>query len=165
MAEKLRAEVFIDSDNLKDLNMLFDTVKSSVLHLVVCCTRLTLTRPYCAGEIASAFAAGVKVTLIRCPGFENPSEEQLRDTSSYLELTACSLMQYNITFDHVEAAFRSLLNSETTPTITMPAGPGGRAKFSKLVDELTGKKKRLRRLVSHNRAHDRWYGRGLVQAQ
>ena len=46
---------------------LFDTVKSQVEHLVVYLTREVLTRPWCAGEIATSVKKGpkIKITKVR----------------------------------------------------------------------------------------------------
>merc|ERR1712137_720387 len=75
---KDRLRVFLDSDNLTDLDTLLDTVKSKVRQVIVYLTRETLRRPWCAGEIVSAFQApSVKVLAVRTPTFWAPSARQL----------------------------------------------------------------------------------------
>jgi hypothetical protein len=86
--------VFIDSDDLKELDSLFDIVKVSVKHLVVYLTRETLSRPWCAGEIVTALAWSKELTAVVTPSFVPPSEEQLADPDSFLDLSSCSLAPY-----------------------------------------------------------------------
>jgi len=121
---KTHQSVFIDSDNLTELDDLFDIVKCRVKHLVVYLTKDTLGRPWCAGEIATAFhARTVKVTAVRTPSFLPPTENQLERITEYLDLKSCdcALEEYGISFDHVRDGFRRLL-SEETPQLRLKEG-------------------------------------------
>ena len=55
-------------DNLKELDTLFDVVKSRVKHLIVLLTANTLRRPWCVGEIVTGLilSASCLVILHRC---------------------------------------------------------------------------------------------------
>ncbi len=57
--------VFIDSDHLDDLDGLFDIVKVRTGRLVVYLTADTLRRPWCVGEVTTAFHA--KVHMLDAP--------------------------------------------------------------------------------------------------
>jgi len=128
-------KVFIDSDDLKDLDTLFDIVKSSVEHLVVYLTREVLTRPWCAGEIATSVKKGIRITKVHTPSFLPPTEENYTNIESYLDLTSTSLTQYAISYESVASALRTLL-STAYPTITMDPELAGLARISEVVSKL-----------------------------
>jgi len=134
--------VFIDSDDLMDLDGLFDIVKCQVDRLLVLLTRETLARPWCAGEIVTAFKSRhVKVTLIRTPSFQLPTVDFLTDPSNLLDQMGISiLMQYHITQDDLSGAYRELLSSRT-PSIRLRTELCGVRRFDALVSEVTGKKR------------------------
>lgn len=73
-------KVFIYSDDLSDLDTLFDTVRMHVGELLAFLTRKTLTRPWCAGEVATAFRANVKVLCVYGSGFVPPSQDDMAKT-------------------------------------------------------------------------------------
>lgn len=79
---KMRSEIFLDSDNLDDLESLFDTVRCNVAHLVAILTEETLRRPWCAGELVMALKNGVPVTIAAHPGLQLPGEEELSNICS-----------------------------------------------------------------------------------
>jgi len=133
LKEHTRRRVFIDSDNLTELDSLFDIVKCQVKHLVVYLTSDTLSRPWCAGEITTAFHVGtVRVTAVRTPAFQPPTEEQLVKVDEFLDLSSCTLEEYGISFDSVRNAFAQLLGSET-PQLRLDE-TGGVHTFDVLVD-------------------------------
>jgi len=136
--EQSHKPVFIDSDNLKDLDTLFDTIRTQVNQLIVYLTKNTLTRPWCAGEIATAFSCRVKVIGMRCSCWDPPTEKQLLHLEDYIDLSGSSLMQFGISLDHVRRSFRHLIDP-ATHMIDLKSGPGGCKKFHKLVDALVGK--------------------------
>merc|ERR1740121_2434647 len=92
---------FIDSDDLMDLDKLFDIVKTSLEHLAILLTREVLMRPWCAGEIATSTKKRIKMTCIHVPGFLPPTEDQLEDLANYLDLSSTTLTQYGISFAHI----------------------------------------------------------------
>jgi len=112
-----RLHVFIDSDDLEELDGLFDLVKRQVKRLAVYLTRETLTRPWCAGEIATACEHKVATIAVRTPTFEMLSEEELTATETYLDASGMALKSYGISFEDVEKAFRRLLDDGVTPTL------------------------------------------------
>jgi len=126
--------VFVDSDSLEELDTLFDTVKHRVDHFVVYLTSGTLSRPWCAGEISTAFnSPAVKVTAVKHPSFVPPSEEALSDLSAYIDITNCTLAEYGITFRRVADAFRMLLG-ETTPSVIVNEALLGAQRFHAIVE-------------------------------
>jgi hypothetical protein len=63
--------VFLDSENLNDLRVLLDEVKSSLV-LIVILTKDVLTRPWCLAEIYSAIEAQVPIVAVNIEGQGNP---------------------------------------------------------------------------------------------
>lgn len=73
----LRSPVFLDSDNLEDLDTLLDTVRCVVRNLVVLLTDQTLSRPWCAGEIGTAFRNAVRMIPVAFDNYEGTPEDDL----------------------------------------------------------------------------------------
>jgi len=63
------AQVFIDSDDLRDLAVLFDIIKSRVKQVVVYLTGDTLKRSWCIGEVTTAYYSKVDITRVETPTF------------------------------------------------------------------------------------------------
>lgn len=138
MLQAMGQSVFIDSDDLKDLDELFDIVRSAVGHLLVYLTREVLTRPWCAGEIATSFTKGIKISSIQTRSFVPPTDNELKDVQNYLDLSSTSLAQYSITFDSVSAAYTHLLLS--CQNVVVPSEIRGRQQFHYIVSELLDKR-------------------------
>jgi len=135
MLQSKGMNVFIDSDDLQQLDSLFDIVKTRVEHLLVYLTFSTLTRPWCAGEIATAFRNGLKVTAVKHGSFAAPSEEALRDLSTYMDLTDCALSEFHISLEDVAACFRKLLSADT-PTVAVSENVLGSHRFHGILHDL-----------------------------
>jgi hypothetical protein len=65
LEQRLKKPVFLDSDALNNLEDLLEVVRGSIGNLVVLLTAGTLSRPWCAGEIATAFRTGCLSCLWR----------------------------------------------------------------------------------------------------
>jgi len=139
---KTSQSVFIDSDDLIELDGLFDIVKCRVKHLVVYLTQDTLSRPWCAGEIVTAFLqkGKVKMTAVRTPSFQSLTETQLETIDEYVDhsgLASCSLEEYGMSFDDVRNAYRELLSTRV-PQIRLEEH-GGLQNLYGLADLLSSK--------------------------
>lgn len=77
LQQQLKAPVFLDSDNLEDLDMLLDTLRCKVQNLVVLLTSQTLHRPWCAGEVATSWKNGIPMIPIHIDGYIDPSADEL----------------------------------------------------------------------------------------
>jgi len=126
--------VFIDSDDLKELDTLFDTVKTRVGHLVVYLTADTLKRPWCVGEIVSATRVSLVITRVKTPMFVAPSEEQISEPQSYVDSAGCNLSEYHIEWGDVTQAFHWLLHD--SKEVRLPITYLGRAPIKLLAGEL-----------------------------
>ena len=65
--------VFLDSDNLQDLSLLFGIVEERTETLVVLCSREILRRPWCVGEMTTARLHSADTMLVIFPDFQAPS--------------------------------------------------------------------------------------------
>eukprot|EP00931_Biecheleriopsis_adriatica_P013512 TRINITY_DN11493_c0_g1_i1.p1 TRINITY_DN11493_c0_g1~~TRINITY_DN11493_c0_g1_i1.p1 ORF type:complete len:1561 (-),score=304.57 TRINITY_DN11493_c0_g1_i1:276-4292(-) len=65
----IRGNVFIDSDDLRNLDMLFDYVGSQSETIVVLASKELFFRPWCMGELVTAKANGVKLIKVVFPDF------------------------------------------------------------------------------------------------
>ena len=59
-------KVFLDSDELEALDLIFDTVRCYTQNLVILLTKETLHRMWCAGEIATAVACKIPICQVSC---------------------------------------------------------------------------------------------------
>ena len=76
--------VFLDADNLQDLNLLFGYVANNVDTLVVICTSEILARPWCVGEMTTARLHGVDTVLVVLPCFPWPTEDFSANYASHV---------------------------------------------------------------------------------
>lgn len=107
----LKAPVFLDSDELDNLEDLLDIVRTSIKTLVVLLTSKTLTRPWCAGEIATAFRNGVPIVGVAYDDYEELTEEDLSkeaiaDRWPADDFTACVVQ--GVDLESVKDAFAHL---------------------------------------------------------
>jgi len=78
---RLKKQVFLDSDALNNLEDLLETVRASIGTLVVLLTAGTLSRPWCAGEIATAFKNGVQIVPVAYDDYTELTEEDVKEAS------------------------------------------------------------------------------------
>ena len=115
--------VFLDSDQLENLDLLFDIVRTSTKSLVVVLTPELLSRSWCAGEIVTAWKNGILTVPLVCDGFELLSDEaqKLIPTLWAAEQKA-QLANYGVEIEDVSAAY-AWLQHELTPLQMHRFGP------------------------------------------
>ncbi|CAJ1409089.1 unnamed protein product [Effrenium voratum] len=69
--------VFLDSDQLEDLDLIFDTIRAKTKSVVVVLTPELLKRMWCAGEIVTAHKNKVTTVPVICDGFIQLTEKTL----------------------------------------------------------------------------------------
>eukprot|EP00913_Durusdinium_trenchii_P011361 g10672.t1 len=69
-AQHSSSEIFLDSDQLEDLDLIFDTIRAKTRSVVVVLTSELLQRMWCAGEIVTAFKNHVCTLPLVCDGYE-----------------------------------------------------------------------------------------------
>ena len=72
---KVKKRVFIDSDDLRDLDMLFEYVSKDTDTMIGLCSKLLLHRPWCVGELANAHQASIHTVRVVLPDFEDPKPD------------------------------------------------------------------------------------------
>ncbi|CAK0864255.1 unnamed protein product [Prorocentrum cordatum] len=123
--------VLTDTDDLTELDSLFDTVKTQVHHL-----RGTLSRPWCAGEIVTAFMWRKQITAVVTDSFVPPNEKAYADMAKYLDLSSCSLNPFGITNDSVASAYRNLMSDDVNK-VHLRSDVRGIARFQHVSDFLS----------------------------
>eukprot|EP00403_Amphidinium_massartii_P007925 CAMPEP_0178371540 /NCGR_PEP_ID=MMETSP0689_2-20121128/878_1 /TAXON_ID=160604 /ORGANISM="Amphidinium massartii, Strain CS-259" /LENGTH=461 /DNA_ID=CAMNT_0019991411 /DNA_START=748 /DNA_END=2131 /DNA_ORIENTATION=+ len=114
-ARKASLQVFIDSDDLQELDRLFDVIKSRVKNFVIYLTAETLKRAWCAGEVVSAVKMKLHMIALHTPSFIEVTAEEMNDLESYIDTFGCNLKEYNIQWHDVAESYQHLL-SKVAPT-------------------------------------------------
>ena len=129
--------VFLDSDNLEDLSLLFGIVREKTETLVVLCTREILHRPWCVGEMTTARLHNVDTILVIFSDFQSPSHTFIEGYASVEGMQ--SLAPYGIS---LEMAQETLWWLGARPWIVLPRAisvAGVDAVVAKLVSRRQGR--------------------------
>lgn len=129
-------QVFLDSDQLHDLDQLFDQVRSQTRHLVVLLTQDLMTRVWCCGEIVTAYSNRVSIVPVSCNGCTVPDSGSLDAIiDSWTEQEQQTLLNFGIT---MELTKRACMAFHDLPMLRMST-------FASLEDQ----EKNVLQLVSH----------------
>lgn len=102
--------VFLDSDQLEDLDLIFDVVRSSTDNLVVLLSPELLKRMWCAGEIVTAHINNTPIVPVILNGFVPPSEKEIQDIVMFwTEDQRATLLEYDINIEMIKTAYKHLL--------------------------------------------------------
>eukprot|EP00449_Zooxanthella_nutricula_P037030 CAMPEP_0198618446 /NCGR_PEP_ID=MMETSP1462-20131121/160896_1 /TAXON_ID=1333877 /ORGANISM="Brandtodinium nutriculum, Strain RCC3387" /LENGTH=610 /DNA_ID=CAMNT_0044350245 /DNA_START=26 /DNA_END=1855 /DNA_ORIENTATION=+ len=82
--------VFIDTDNLSNLEVLFDIVGVQTETVVTLLSSEFWLRPWCIGEIVAAHLKKVAVSSIHCPGYQEPTEGFRKQLPHLVDLSVLS---------------------------------------------------------------------------
>jgi len=134
----LHKTCFLDSDDLKDLSKLFETVKTRVTHFLVYLTKDTLTRPWCVGEVVVCKESKLTITKIVHWSFQGPTARDLEDVSGYVA-PGVNLMDYNIDNRRIVRALH-WVSGPDVPMIGMRPEMPGTSIFFHAIMELAAKK-------------------------
>jgi len=133
MRLSVHGSVFIDSDNLDDLDSLFSMVAHQTQLLVVLCTKEILHRAWCLGEIITAHANEVEVLPVHFPDYFAPEEDFIADVAEHVDMEL--LTEYGLGQDLARAALRSFVE---LPGIKMPTALD-RGVLEKLLSRISGR--------------------------
>ncbi|CAE7227713.1 Scube3 [Symbiodinium sp. KB8] len=98
--------VFLDSDQLEELDLIFDTVRSATKNVVAVQTSELLTRMWCAGEIVTAHRNKVTTIPVICDDFIAPTNEALELIPDVWTAQQKQILaNYGITMDDVKKAY------------------------------------------------------------
>ncbi|CAE8681777.1 unnamed protein product [Polarella glacialis] len=115
LTKHARGNVFLDTDQLEDLDLIFDAVKCQTKTLVVVLTPQVLTHMWCAGEIVSAHRNKVPIVSLICSGYEHPDQSQIEGMPSlWTEKQKQTLANFGITMEMVKDAYTYLISLQAT---------------------------------------------------
>ncbi|CAE7320100.1 Grm8 [Symbiodinium necroappetens] len=115
VARHSSANVFLDSDQLEDLDLIFDTIRKTTKSVVTVQTPELLKRMWCAGEIVTAFKNKVTTVPLICDGFLTLTNEALdMIPDCWTAQQKQILANYGITMEDVKSAY-VWLRDEKTP--------------------------------------------------
>eukprot|EP00403_Amphidinium_massartii_P046182 CAMPEP_0178461950 /NCGR_PEP_ID=MMETSP0689_2-20121128/49577_1 /TAXON_ID=160604 /ORGANISM="Amphidinium massartii, Strain CS-259" /LENGTH=533 /DNA_ID=CAMNT_0020088809 /DNA_START=163 /DNA_END=1760 /DNA_ORIENTATION=+ len=98
-------KVFIDTDDLKNLDTLFDIVAHSTETLVAICSQSLLMRPWCIGELATAHRNHISVAPIYLSGVMPCTEDFIENFHQYIG-DVSGITQYQIDVPMIQDALR-----------------------------------------------------------
>jgi hypothetical protein len=132
---RISYRVFLDSDQLEDLDLIFDTVRAQTLHLAILLSPELLLRMWCAGEIVTAHRNQIPITPVICDGFVTPNEEQIMTIPSvWTEEQRATLGSFDITVDMITDAYKHVT---ALPVLNLPRVKGLQKK-EQVCEELIG---------------------------
>jgi len=115
--------IFLDVDELDNLDRIFFIVRSDVGNLLILLTRHTLRRFWCAGEIVTAWEGDVSMSIVRCDDSDALQEAQSQVVEEWWDPGQQSDMAvYGISVRMIAEAYRSLAGRvmrDARPTIPL----------------------------------------------
>ena len=111
LARHSNTKVFLDCDQLENLDFLFDVIQSSTRTFVVVLTPELLKRVWCAGEISTAYKHMIKTVPLICEGFQPLLEEGLQLLPRLWSPGQVQVLaNYGISLEDVDKSYRWLLH-------------------------------------------------------
>eukprot|EP00933_Yihiella_yeosuensis_P033276 TRINITY_DN27009_c0_g1_i1.p1 TRINITY_DN27009_c0_g1~~TRINITY_DN27009_c0_g1_i1.p1 ORF type:complete len:521 (-),score=89.25 TRINITY_DN27009_c0_g1_i1:85-1479(-) len=127
LAEEIKyisKKIWLDSDDLTDLEKLFDYVGSQSDTLAMLCSADILMRPWCMGELVTAKNKNVRVVRVLFPDFQEPDDKFIDNYDQYVPGITV-LAEHGISLDMVQDMLRWLrtlpkikLGGLTCPSVT-----------------------------------------------
>ena len=111
---QVERDVFLDSDNLLDLSILFEIVRARTDTLVVLCTQEILCRPWCVGEMTTSRLHSLDTILLIFPDFRWPTRAFIDDYASHVE-GVMSLAPHGISVEMAQDNLAVAVESSTDP--------------------------------------------------
>jgi len=109
-------KVFVDTDDLQNLGTLFDRVDQDTECLVAIHSSHLLTRPWCVGEITTAYRANISIQVVRLHLVEKPTQHFIQNFEGFVPDLAC-LTENGIGLELVEEA---LFHLQSLTAIRLP---------------------------------------------
>jgi len=121
MTGKINDRVFLDSDELDALDLIFETVGENTKNLVILISPEVLNRMWCAGEIYSAIRFNVNTVPVKCTvDFKFPTDDfltnELQKVWTYQQRS--ELAAFGIELHHIRAAYQMI--RDTVEAVTFP---------------------------------------------
>eukprot|EP00439_Symbiodinium_sp_Y106_P023600 s2265_g2.t2 len=110
--------VFLDSDQLEDLDLIFNTIRATTKSVVVVLTPELLKRMWCAGEIVTAFKNNIATVPLVCDGYTQLTDDDIEEIPSVWTAQQKQILaNYGIRMEHVKEAYMWL--RDTLLSLTM----------------------------------------------
>jgi ammonium transporter len=115
-----KSRIFLDSEDLVNLTHLLSTVRDKVDVLVVLATRDIWWRPWCAGEITTASAAGIPIVLAMMAEGDKALDLNFKSLSQEVsvhlgQVEMDVLAPFGISHDDIQHAYEKLDNAPRVP--------------------------------------------------
>lgn len=101
--------IFLDSDNLLELDLTFEIVRASTETHVAIGTPDVFRRMWCAGEITTALANNIRVVIVMCDDYMHPDEAYLNVLeSAWSAEEVHTLASFGLVLPRIKDAYRQL---------------------------------------------------------
>lgn len=101
--------IFLDSDQLDDIELIFEIVRAMTKNLVILQSKMVLTRPWCAGEITTAYGNKIPIIPVGLNDYEEPGEEFLKELETrWSEQQKNHLLHFGIEMSKIRDAYLGL---------------------------------------------------------
>lgn len=112
-AKHTKSQIFLDSDQLEDLDLIFDTIRGKTKSVAVVLTPHVLKRMWCAGEIVTAYKNQVLTVPLMCDGYTPPDDEFLEHLEEVWTAQQRQILSFHgISMEDVQQAYAWLLQLE-----------------------------------------------------
>jgi len=101
LQKRAKAKVFLDSDDLRDMSMLFEYVGNQSSVIVAIASELLFTKPWSMGELVTARRNKVNTCSIHMPGYKFPDEKWIENYATAVPDITC-LSEYGIDVANVQ---------------------------------------------------------------
>jgi len=133
---KVHGEVFLDSDNLTDLDALLDVVAFQVRSLVVLVTERVFLRPWCLAELAVCNQQEIDLTCVYFAGCQKPSDEFIEALPTKV-LDVQDLARFGLTTLHLQQALLAVQRLESNISMDASLNAGTLRELTNLLVKAT----------------------------
>ena len=109
LSERVKEKIFLDSDDVDHLEAIIDITSSGTENLLVLITSETLSRIWCAAEIASSWASGTNIVLVTCDGCGVSRECIDAIPGGWTEEQQTTLTNIGVSFQTIRDAYLGLI--------------------------------------------------------
>lgn len=145
LQDRVQGDIFLDSDNLESLDGLFSIVASETQNLVILLTKETLSRLWCAGELACATEHKVNIIPVVCDDFGPVTDDFIDETDvRWSDREKSSLIRANLSTNHIKDGYKYL---RTLQPVRLSLHPDD---ISNAVDQIVSRCTGIKRVLRHN---------------
>eukprot|EP00930_Biecheleria_cincta_P015195 TRINITY_DN12760_c0_g1_i3.p1 TRINITY_DN12760_c0_g1~~TRINITY_DN12760_c0_g1_i3.p1 ORF type:complete len:1977 (-),score=290.77 TRINITY_DN12760_c0_g1_i3:289-5610(-) len=129
LKDKVSGKIFLDSDELDSLDLIFSVVAEQSKTFVLLLSAETLSRMWCAGEIVSAHRYHIPIVLVTTASYVDPKDEWIEQVGTlWTPQQLSDLSKFGIEVPDIQAAYRYLRTLGKIP-FDVYADSGQQAQF------------------------------------